>query len=261
MNASRWSRGLLAAALVLACAAPSASAQETEKKVTVEVRNGKVFVNGTERAVDPEGRIELEDENGEEVTVFVRKGRGGRTMAWFDGGPEARAFTFRGVRPDSAEFRVFAEPMREHMERLREQFGEQEREMVRLRGNLALDADRIREEVERGVRSGGFWMGDDPIARFERNEEVRAIEREIRELAAQVRRAEAADRAALEAELDARLRDAFERKQQADRKDAEELAKRLEELRSRLAQRDASRDEVISRRKRELLGQRDALDW
>ena len=207
---------LLTAALLLAVPlALPASAQE-EKKVTVEVKDGKVVVNGQERSVSDDGVFTFTDEDGEDVIVNVRRGRGGRMFAWTPG---------------------------------------------ELAADLAVDAQRLQTEMERGLLREGFPMAGAPRFVFGRDEELRSLEREIRELAQRIRRADDADRAELRAELDARLSEAFDRKQEASRREAEEMAQRLEELRGRLAEREAARAEVIARRKRELLGEQDALDW
>lgn len=207
---------LLTAALLLAMPfAYPASAQE-EKKVTVEVKDGKVIVNGQERAVGDNGVFTFTDEDGEDVVVNMNRGRAGRMFAWAPGD---------------------------------------------LATDLAFDAERLQNVVERGLLREGFPMAGAPRFAFGRDEELRSMEREIRELVLRIRRSDDADRAQLQAELDAKLAEAFDYKQEAGRREAEEMAQRLEDLRGRLAEREAARAEVIARRKRELLGERDALDW
>lgn len=228
---------VLVAGLLLALPfARPASAQE-EKKVTVEVKDGKVYVNGQEKSTDEEGILRFTDEDGEEVVVNVRRGHGGRVFAWAPGAFET-------------ELDIDAERLHAEMERglLREGFP--------LPG-----PERLRAQVERGLFREGFPMAGSARFSFGMSQELRALEREIEFLAQRIRTAENGDRAELEAELDAKLAEAFDQKQEASRQEAEELAQRLAELRDRLTEREAARAEVIARRKRSLLGERDALDW
>ncbi|MEP0546524.1 MAG: hypothetical protein ABJF88_06305 [Rhodothermales bacterium] len=93
-------------------------------------------------------------------------------------------------------------------------------------------------------------------------------ERESRDLARQLRRAEGAERERLTRELRATLEQTFDLKQQARREQIEHLQQSEERLQSdlaerneALAERERARREIIERRERDLLGEGDELDW
>jgi DNA polymerase II small subunit/DNA polymerase delta subunit B len=99
------------------------------------------------------------------------------------------------------------------------------------------------------------------VALFESNEEIRRLETRSRELAAQVRRADASEKAELTRELTAVLNEIFDLKLQSQQERVERISGELEELRSRIQERSNARSQIIERRVRELTGERDALAW
>jgi len=91
--------------------------------------------------------------------------------------------------------------------------------------------------------------------------EVIKLEREARELARKARRAEGAEREQLEQELRAKLMETLDAKLEARSERIERLEEHLQEERNILDARRNSREEIVSRRLRELLGEDDLLDW
>ena len=96
---------------------------------------------------------------------------------------------------------------------------------------------------------------------FVEDAEVRRMEREAHTLAQRVRRAEAADRSALEQELRAKLDALFEHKMDLQAERIERLEQELQEQRGRYEARRRAQDEIVERRLRELLGEKNVLDW
>ncbi|GIV59495.1 MAG: hypothetical protein KatS3mg043_0584 [Rhodothermaceae bacterium] len=94
-----------------------------------------------------------------------------------------------------------------------------------------------------------------------RDEEVMRLEREARQLARELRRAEGAERKRREDELRKKLEAIFERKMQLSQERLDALQEELEEARERLEARRRARSEIIERRLKELLGERDLYAW
>lgn len=234
-----------------------ALAQETgdetvrDQRVVVEVRDGKVYVNGKETAVGESGRIVLRKGDGDEVVVFTDED-GGAWVSAYGIGPRARADAQRAremarsmVRMhapdfDAGDFVVEFEPPD------LSELGDLELE---IEGRLA-DVFELQENFNGNVFQ---WQ--------KQSEELRELEGEIRRKAREVRRADENDRAALEAELDALVDRAFDLKLEDERSGITDLERRLEELRDRVGDREANRREIVERRKKDLLGRHDNLDW
>jgi len=255
-------RGLLA--VVALWAVPmlvpaTASAQETreektvtEKRVVVEVRDGKVFVNGKESEIGEEGQVILRKGDDDEMIVIVRKD-----------GP-----LWVGAPHVAARARVEAERARDlarSMARFRTPDGDVEHFYMQFDPQLPdfeefeVDID-VENELAKAFENVQ-WMRGDGLRLRRQSEELRELESQIRERARELRRAEEADRAAEEARLDELLQKAFEMKLQEEQKQVEELQQRLSELQHRLQERQTNRREIIDRRRKDLLGRRDNLDW
>ncbi|MEM6647266.1 MAG: hypothetical protein AAF730_13550 [Bacteroidota bacterium] len=91
--------------------------------------------------------------------------------------------------------------------------------------------------------------------------EIMKREREAMEMAQKIRRTSGAEREELETELNAQLDTIFEMKMDMRQAQIDLLENRLAEERKAFEQRTTERKRMIERRKRELLGERDALDW
>ena len=92
-------------------------------------------------------------------------------------------------------------------------------------------------------------------------QEIRRLEMESHQLARQVRRADDDERAQLEQELAEKLNEIFDRKQALREKRVEQLREAMNKALDEQNDREANRNEIIDRRLRELLGQRDRYDW
>lgn len=91
--------------------------------------------------------------------------------------------------------------------------------------------------------------------------EVAQLERESREIARQLRRADGAERRELESQLRTKLDEIFEIKMRLRRERIERMEERLQEERAKLQERAEGRDEIIERRYDELLGSEDPFEW
>ena len=234
---------ILLAALFGLAALP-AQAQD-DSSVHIELRNGKAYVNG--KLIEPEGRdrVSVETDDGDTVTVhFSEDGR----AVWAGSGDSERQRRFAFPLGDT-EFRFDADVpnlFREYAG-IRDGSG----------STFVVSDDAFESEMALFRGRGPQFFG----SRMD-NPKTMAMEREIQQLARKLRRAEGSDeQARMETELDALLENAFEAKIQLQREEAEQLEERLAELRQKLDERAEARREIIERRKSELLGRRDLLDW
>lgn len=85
-------------------------------------------------------------------------------------------------------------------------------------------------------------------------------EMQSRRLAERIRSADG-DTAGLEAELDDLLADIFDGKLEAQQQRLAEMKEEIARLEERIATRSEAREEIIRKRKSELLGHRDVYDW
>lgn len=248
---------------VLGVATFQTSTAQDSKGVRVEIKNGKVLVNGEEVESNDENQIVIETEDGEKVTVhFSEDGN----SVWVGDGEEFRGFGNSFITLGDGRFTVDGDTS----DRLKEMMAR-----VGPRGEMRFgDNDFV-------LKNGGgrsFFFSDDGAPNvFEDyaehlfgghapralhfNSEAMALERQLNQMARKLRMADEDEKAELEAQLDELLAEAFDAKIADQRSEAERLEARLQELRERLDERSASREEIIAKRKRELLGQRDVLDW
>ncbi|GAB5517804.1 MAG: hypothetical protein RhofKO_00550 [Rhodothermales bacterium] len=242
---------------------------EDENTVVIEVdEDGTVTVNG--EVVEGDGTVTIKSKYGggnETVRVFSRNGNG-------------LSSNFKRIQR-SNEGRL--------LRRLEREAGQSNGNVYVYRGD---DDEEARSRFERLYSGNGnsFWFSDDDSeltfdvdddafpfgvlagrpngALFTQQQgmlkgrmEIMKLEREAMELAQQARRASGDERAQLEADLDAQLDAIFERKMELRQAEIDTLEKRLTEERAAYQKRTAERKRMIERRKKELLGERDDLDW
>lgn len=222
-------------------------------RVVVEMKDGKVFVNGKETEVGENGRLVLRTGDGDHIVVVTDEDG----PVWYSAvgvGARARADAERAREMARMAYRLHA-PDRDHNEFVMEfeppdLSGLEDLEFdVDVEGQL----DDVFEHVD-GLRGNMFRL------RMQ-SEELRELESEIRSKAREIRRAEDDESAALEAELDDLLNQAFELKLQAEQKNLAEMEEHITELQHRIQERETNRHEIMDRRKKELLGRHDDLDW
>ena len=230
---------LLAGSILLATSlgAPSVFAQDADDKtpnrVEIRVEDGRVTVNGK---VVPEGTdlqahltelgfddvtINVDSEDGDDRSIVIIRNRDG-----------ARAFGLAGNG-----VRAWSE-LAGHLDRSRVNAAD---------FSVMLDGDHGPGEML------GFFGG--------MSTEIMKKERESRELARKIRDAEGTERVELEQTLDVLLQEIFDEKQELRRTKVAELQERLAEQQEDADTRARDRDEIIARRKAELLGLQDRFDW
>ena len=245
---------------------------EDDNTVVVEVdENGTVTVNG--KVVEGDGTVTIKMKDGDNETVRVFSRSGGNLGSSFN----------RLHRGEAGRL----------LRRLEREAGHANGNVYVYRGDEDEEdgSDRVFNRLFRG-NGNAFWMDDEDGAfnfevytgdgvenvfgnrmrlggpSFESGQEqlkgrmeIMKLEREAMELAQQARRASGDERVQLEADLDAQLDAIFERKMELRQAEIDALEQRLAEERAAYQKRTAERDRMIERRKKELLGERDALDW
>ncbi|MEM8558916.1 MAG: hypothetical protein AAGG50_13940 [Bacteroidota bacterium] len=262
---TRWSAVVILAALVAAPLAQAQSDDQDEERSRVVIRmdadsirverDGKVTVVPN----TPEGRAQLDEEDlGFDTDRFrIEMDGDGFGLGGLDLDGDGRVFRFR-----SGESDFFGE-------------GDFPRSFsIRGDGERSVEIERFGDGPRIAVRRGGpggfstfdlgaFGFGDEmrwSAEEAEAQAEILELELRTRELARDLREAEENEQAELEDELDALLGELFELKLEQQRSRVEMLEDELRAERERLDTRQDARDEVIERRKRQLLGD-DVLEW
>lgn len=122
------------------------------------------------------------------------------------------------------------------------------------------EASRLLAEAEPRMREMAELKTRDPKA-FERTLELRRLERESLEVAERARNAAAPDKEAAAKKLRDTLDRLFDLREEAKARELEELKRRVGEIEKQLEARKASKERIVDRRKRELLGERLQDDW
>ena len=243
---------LLSILMVTAFGFGAAWAQQSEP-MKIEIRDGRVFVDGVDVGRSDAERIQITREDGEVVNIVI--GKNGTRM-------------WSGDKEDPAGFFERLEKSEYHFDEegfppvfFRDGDGIRGAFRFKPEGGDPAPYDRLLENLHGGIGGAADLLGDLNLRAFGLDPEIRAMERQIAEKAREVRRASGDERDELEAELDELLSEAFALRLEAQREEAEELRERLNRLETRLAERDRARSEIIARKKRDLLGERDVLDW
>ena len=246
---------LMGTAMLPASSALAQKADHEEKLVrtVVEVKDGKVFVNGKEVAeiADADAPVVFK-RSGEEISGHlwnVERGRGGRANGFvLRSDDDAEGFRIRSMprafgfsSDDGANFEVFADG---NFEDVFEIERDVQRRTAKALAEIELEAPMM------GLYSQRVVIGKEAVEADQRS----------RELARSIRRGNG-DTAEMEAELNALLDQVFEEKQAAQQQRIDKLRQQLTELEQRLQQRKEDRDQIISKRRDELLGKDSRFDW
>ncbi len=255
------------AALIVAVSLASsidASAQKSksdsdgnEETTVIEVRDGKVYLNDKEIAVL---------ENADQPIFFKKDGENGHSMSWWmdndndsfgsyakalslysdsDGEPH---FAF-GTSPNVFKYEVDAEG-KSFFQDMDMKFDFESR--MEHEGMKHFDSRLAPLDGFSFLTSGGLYS----------DAESRRINRRANELAERIRRADDdSDTSDMEAELDELLTEMFAAKQEAQQARVDKLREQLTELEQRVSERNADHEEIISKRRNELLGKRSKYDW
>ena len=236
----------------------AAKGDASEETIVVEIKDGKVFVDGKEVA-----DAEME---GKKIRV-LRQGKDGAGEAtiWVDGTSDGEGtysfFSKEGNAffGDDADGRfVFksndGNRVVERMLDLKE-LNETVAD-ARLRSRMAPMADRMLE-----FKSGGdaFAVYADAMSSFGSGETLKK-DMMSRELAMKIRTSEG-DTSKLEAELEDLLAEIFSEKQESYQDRVDRLREELSELELKVSDRQSNKADIIAKRKKDLLGTKDKYDW
>jgi hypothetical protein len=239
-RARRTGLALMAGLIALAWSigVPPVIAQDVDdeipSRVEIRVEDGRVTVNGK---VVPEGTdlqahlnelgvddvtVNVDASDGEDRSIVIVRNRGGMHPFGLAGNAGVRAWT----------------DLAGHLDRSRVNAAD---------FSLMFDGDHGPGEML------GLFGGT--------STEIMKKERESREVARTIRNAEGSERAELERQLNALLQEIFDEKEEIRRTKVAELQERLAKQQEEADARARDRDEIIARRKAELLGQQDRFDW
>ena len=206
------------------------SGDSSSETIVVEVKDGKVFIYGKEVSdVDAEGRS---------IRVKGRNNSGNSTL-WIDNSEDGSKVIERVMDGSRIEMKGLKRGMAEAQLRSR---------MAPMMGEmLELNDDRTGFQVYSGLTS--FGSG-----------ETMKMDMRSRELAMKIRTSDG-DTSELESELDDLLSEVFASKQDSYQERIDRLREELGELEQKLSDRKANKQDIISKRKKELLGKPDKYDW
>ncbi len=247
--------------LLLAPVNRVAAQESSDEKVqtTIEIKDGKVFLNGEEIAT-------LEDANA--PIAFKRNRDGSSNTVWSYDGDDVELRKELRVRRGHGDNtpRVRGMPrvhgfMSDGEEKVEvfniERFAEtlQGREFEE-RFDIEVMANRMAEGVVNMESARAMNL----LSNRSMTKEGIEADRRSREIARMIRR-EDGDVDELQAELDELLSKAFDEKQNGQQQRIDEMREKLADLKERLAQRKRDREEIIGKRKNELLGRSSRYDW
>lgn len=202
-----------------------------DETVTIEIENGRRIVNGEEIPEDADISDYLPD--GFETRILSDDDR------FFFAGPGNNRFRIKSSHDGPAVWFSDDNKLNEfklRTEGLGYKFGDVE--------DMAFEVRDL---------AGGLFTAMSP--------EISKKEREARQLARQLRNAEASERSSIEADLDQLLEEIFDDKLALRQERLERQREEVQKLADELREREQSRKEIIERRKAELTGRGDYLEW
>ncbi|NQV73388.1 hypothetical protein HQ496_09705 [bacterium] len=206
------------------------SGDSSSETIVVEVKDGKVFIDGKEVSdVDADGR-----------TIRVQgKNNSGNSTFWVDSSEDGTNVFERIMDGNRMKINGLKRGMAEA--ELRSRMAPMMGEMMELKSN------------------GNAFELYSGLTSFE-NGETMNMDMRSRELAMKIRTADG-DTSELESELDDLLSEIFASKQDSYQERVDRLREELGELEQKLSDRKANKQDIISKRKKELLGKSDKYDW
>ena len=230
---------LLALAVLLLPATDSALAQDAVNKI--EVKDGKVYVNG-------EMVKELEDADLPLHFNGDRSSSSGNIMFFSDDNDKKNVYTLKGNNANVGSF-VFDMDNNAEMEILAERH-------LGMAQNMLASGDFYRKGLAqwKSAPFGAYGIGG-------ATDEIRELERKSLEIARSYRDASADEQIDLGETLKQILEQIFDLKEENTTERLTRMNDELNKLRERVAERSASREDIIQRRYNELVGAQDALAW
>jgi len=242
--------GILAALVLIAVASSTAAhAQESEKVNRINVVDGKVYVNG-------EMVAELDNA---ELPVFFKSGEiSDKDMAYYSRSNAGGVF----VLDDGGKVEFSGEDGEHKFGKMRFFSSDNKGEghafgFTRKVGDGDFTAYNVR-----GDRHWNPFMSSEHNVLYDsESSEIRELELKSLEQARRIRAASDDDRENLEQELRDTLNMIFDLKLDATRERLNRMTAEFQELEARVTDRNASKEDIVSRRFSELVGERDALSW
>ena len=239
-----------------ASAQKSKSESEGNEEVTViEVKDGKLYLNDEEIAVL---------ENADQPIFFKKDGESGHSMSWWmdndndAAGSYAKVLSLYSNSEEGPHLAFGRSPnvFEYQMDGNGNSFFHDMDAKFEFESDI--DFEGMRHFQSRLAPIDGFsFLYSDGM--FSNGESMRD-NRRVKELAERIRRSDG-DTSEMETELDELLAEMFSAKQEAQQARVDKLREQLAELEQRVSERNADHEEIISKRRNELLGKRSKYDW
>lgn len=246
--------------LVLGLLAQPVLAQKSNAVVTVEKTDGDdtvvVKIEDGKRTVTVNGEV-LDDEAAEKYLDEM-------DVLWVG---DDDGYVWR-VGPRGNRFHFFGDDDGAFMADFHKRFQKELPHVYAYGSDDARDNVFVLDDQLRGLRDGlaAFGTHGNEFAfglssSMKERSEIARMDMESRRLAMEIREADEADRTELERELQDLLEDLFDRKLTLRAERVEALREQLDEAEAARQERQQNRQEIIERRMKELLGERDKYDW
>jgi|GEM_PF-1603139 len=216
------------------------------KDVTIEVVNGKVFVNGQEIDDKDNFVYKIDDGDGDEDVFY---GKPHRTMRFMTS--DATKFGDMDKDDDDEDVEMLDDGVKVRKFKMR---------MPEHNVWVDRDMDGMMDRLnDRDDNVFLFRHGD--MDAMEMSPEIMKMEREAAQMSRRARHAEGKDRDKIQSDLKQKLGEIFEQKMEAQKTYLDRLRSSLDKGRNKLDERKKLRDKIIDRRLRQLMGDEDVLDW
>ena len=249
----------LASASTAASQDMKSESKRNEEAAVIEVKDGKVYLNDKEIAVL---------ENADQPIFFLKNGKNSHAMSWWmendDDAPGsfAKALTLYSNSEEGPHFAFSTSPnvFKYEVNTNGKSFFKDMDFKFDFEHDFEHDMDyggmRHYERLLAPMNGVSFLYSD----RMFSDAESMKANRRVNEIAKQIRRSDS-DTSEMETELDELLAEMFSVKQEAQQARVDKLREQLAELEQRVSERNADHEEIISKRRNELLGKRSKYDW
>lgn len=246
--------------------------QGEEKEIEVKVIDGEVFING-KPAEEFEGNVNINKSTGN--AFFIREDEGDRhaTFRVFESDEKAPMVGHRFAFPmgnEEADFEVRMPHRYSAWVHENEDGDFDAEDHVRMFGQVmrAPHSGMRMEELEfggDGLKTFYSAFGNPPDGFFMYRDmfdsEIASMEKDVQDIVRKLQNAEGQDKTSLEDELDAKLEAIFDKKLALRQEKLEEMMEEIHAERDAIQRRKESKEEIINRRKQELMGKTDPLRW
>lgn len=245
----------LASASTAASQDTKSESKRNEEATVIEVKDGKVYLNDKEIAVL---------ENADQPIFFLKNGNNSHAMSWWmendndAPGSYAKAISLFSNSEEGPHFVFSTSPkvFQYDVNTSGKSFFKDMDLKFDFEHDMDYDGMRHYERLLAPMDGVSFLYSD----RMFSDAESMKSNRRVNEIAKQIRRSDG-DTSEMETELDELLAKMFSAKQEAQQARVDKLREQLAELEQRVSERNADHEEIISKRRNELLGKRSKYDW